>query len=49
MSSGNPLNKHDFYKTFRKTMISNFGRDEAERIWEEAGQDWPGFPTKTLL
>ena len=43
MSSGNPLDKHNFYKPLRKTLISEFGHAEAERIWEEAGQELTGI------
>ena len=32
----NPLNKHNFYKPFRKTLIAQFG-DEGAQIWEDAG------------
>lgn len=34
----NPLNKHNFYKPFRKTLIAEFG-DEGMQIWEEAGSE----------
>lgn len=43
MSSGNPLNKHNFYKPFRKMLISEFGREEAESVWEEAGRELAGI------
>ena len=35
----NPLNKHNFYKPFRKKLIAEFGDEEGDRIWEEAGQE----------
>ena len=34
----NPLNKHNFYKPFRRTLISEFG-DEGSQIWEDAGAE----------
>jgi hypothetical protein len=39
MGSDNPLYRHNFYKPFRKNLISEFGREEAESIWKEAGQE----------
>ena len=33
----NPLNKHNFYKSLRKMLVSEFGEPEGTQIWEEAG------------
>ena len=34
----NSLDKHNFFKPFKKTLIADFGREEANRIWEDASQ-----------
>ena len=34
----NPLNKHNFYKPFRKTLIAQFG-DEGAQIWEDTEEE----------
>lgn len=35
----NSLDKHNFFKPFKKTLIADFGREEANRIWEDASQE----------
>lgn len=35
----NSLDKHIFFKPFRKTLITEFGREEAEQIWEDASRE----------
>ena len=35
----NSLDKHNFFKPFRKTLITEFGREEAEQIWEDASRE----------
>jgi hypothetical protein len=35
----NSLDKHNFFKPFRKTLISEFSREEAEQIWEDASRE----------
>ena len=42
----NPLNKHNFYKPFRKTLIAEFGDSEGAQIWEEAGEELDRITTE---
>ena len=35
----NPLDKHNLFKPFKKTLAAEFGKTDGERIWEEAGRE----------
>ena len=35
----NPLDKHNLFKPFKKTLVAEFGKTDGERIWEEAGRE----------
>ena len=39
----NPLNRQWFYRGFRKELRGAFGREKAEKVWHEAGQEYAGM------
>jgi hypothetical protein len=35
----NPLNRQWFYRAFRKTLTASLGKETADQIWNDAGNE----------